>query len=401
MTTDVETGRPCGLSLRTVALLLMSLASWAAAGTPFVPTDDAVVLAHLPARTALDRLLPRRSAVSARNEDLPAALDLARSYIAIGRQEGDPRFIGYAEAVLIPWLKRTPSPEPALVLQATALQYRHQFDESLHLLDRAIALQPLDGQAWLTKASLLELQGRFPEARHACARVSRALDQVLALTCLASVNSRNGQLAASSQALRSVSALTARLPPLVLGWTESVLADMAERSGDDEAADGQLRAAISALPDDPYLKTTRADLLLRVGRPQEVISLTRDYVANDSLLLRLAIAAQRAKSPDAHHWSDEYAARLQAAERDRDPGHARERALYLLEITHDTRGALAAAVDNWKMQREPVDVRLYVRAAQLAGSTHDLELIKSWLAATRYEDETLGTERFLEDRRRP
>jgi tetratricopeptide (TPR) repeat protein len=401
MTTDAGTGRPCGRSLRTVAFFLLSLAGWAAQCAPFVPTDDAVVLAHLPARSGLERLSALRSAVGGRSDDLPAALDLARGYIAIGRREGDPRFIGYAEAVLIPWINRTPAPEPALVLQATALQYRHRFDESQQLLDRAIALEPLDGQAWLTKAALLELQGRFPEARHACAHVTRAADQLLALTCLASVNSRSGQLAASSEALRSVSAATARLPPIVFGWTESVRADMAERSGDDEAADRQLRSSIGVLPDDPYLKTARADLLLRLGRPEEAIALTRDYVAHDSLLLRLAIAAQRAGSPDARRWSDEYAARLQAAERDRDPGHARERAMYLLDVRHDARGALAAAADDWSVQREPADVRLYVRAAQLAGSARDLEVIRTWLAATGYEDATLPAELAAADRRRP
>jgi Flp pilus assembly protein TadD len=358
-------------------------------GTPFVPANDDVVLAHLPARQALQGLAALRTAVAARREDLPASLDLARGYIAIGRREGDPRFVGYAEAVLTPWLARTPVPEPALVLKATALQYRHQFGESLALLDRAIALEPLDGQAWLTKAALLELRGDFAQARRACAHLTRAADQILALTCLASVDSRNGQLAASYAALRGVSTETARLPSGIRGWVDSVVADMAERLGRDDEADAELREAISALPDDPYLKAARADLLLRVGRAEEVIALTRDYESNDSLLVRLAIAGQRARSPDAPRWAAAYDDRLQAAARARDSMHTREHALYLLDVRHDVRGALAAAADNWRVQREPTDLRIYVRAAQLAASSRDLEAIDRYLTTTGYEDRAL------------
>jgi hypothetical protein len=358
-------------------------------GTPFVPASDDVVLARLPARQALQELAALRTAVAARRDDLPASLDLARSYIAIGRREGDPRFVGYAEAVLTPWLARTPAPEPALVLKATALQYRHQFDDSLALLDRAIALEPLDGQAWLTKAALLELRGEFTEARRACAHLTRASDQILALTCLASVNSRSGRLAASYEALRNVSAETARLPPIIRGWAESVLADMAERLGKDDEADLELGEAVSALPDDPYLKAARADLLLRVGRPKEVIALAGQYESNDSLLVRLAIAGQRAQSPDASRWAAAYEDRLQAAARAHDSTHTRERALYLLEVRHDVAGALAAAAANWRVQREPIDLRIYVRAAQLAASRRDLDEIHRYLASTGYEDRAL------------
>ena len=390
MIADLWSVRPCGI-FRTAAFLLLASSSWTAIGTPFVPADDEAVLARLPARQALQGLAPLRVAVAERREDLPTALDLARGYIAIGRREGDPRFVGYAEAVLTPWLARTPVPEPALVLKATALQYRHRFDESLAVLDRAIALEPLDGQAWLTKAALLELRGDFAEARRACAHLTRASDQILALTCLASVNSRNGQLVASHEALLGVSAETARLPSAIRGWSESVLADMAERLGRDEEADAELRDAISALPDDPYLKAARADLLLRLGRPEEAIALTREYESHDSLLLRLAIAGQRAHSPDARRWAAAYEDRLEAAVRAHDSTHTREHALFLLDVRHDARGALAVAADNWHVQRqrEPTDLRVYLRTAQLAASRPDLDEINRYLTSTGYEDRNL------------
>ena len=219
--------RSCGTLLRTTACVLVALGSVAATASPYRPAADDLVLERVPARSALERLTPLRAAVAARPSDLPAALALATGYIEIGRRDGDPRFIAYAEATLAPWLARPRPVEQVLVLQATALQYLHQFDASLALLDQALAREPLDGQAWLIRAALLELQGRYPEARRACARLVRSVDELVALTCLKSVDGRSGQLAASYAVLRSLGGSIPRLPAAVRSWTRSVLADMA------------------------------------------------------------------------------------------------------------------------------------------------------------------------------
>ena len=381
--------RSCAALLRTTALFVLLSIGATASATPYIPADDSVVLERVPARSALERLAPLRAAVSANPTDLPATLSLARGYIDIGRSNSDPRFVAYAESVLAPWLARPTPEEPVLVLQATALQYLHQFDASLALLDRALVLRPLDGQAWLTRASLLELRGSYADARRACARLARAADELIALTCLCSVDSRSGKLAASYQSLMSLAGVGGPLPSAVQTWTQSVLAEMAERLGDDRTAEANLVAALRVEPDDPYVKASYADLLLRLNRPLEVTALLRGGEAQDPLLLRLAIAGARAASPEATRWASMYEERILAAERDRDFSHQREQAMFLLDVRGDARGALAAAASNWNVQREPADIRIYLRAAERSASSTDRAAIVSWLAATHYEDRTL------------
>jgi len=375
--------------LRTIAVTLLALTGAAAAAAPYRPNDDDVILERVPARSDLERLAPLRAAVSARPADLPASLALATGYIEIGRRNSDPRFVAYAQATLLPWLARPRPPEPALVLQAIALQYLHQFDRSLALLERALALAPLDGQAWLTRAALLELRGDYSQARRACARLVRSADEFTALTCLKSVDGRNGQLAASYAALESLAGVDARGPAALRAWRLSVAAEMAERLGDDPAAEADLREALRGAGDDPYLRATYADLLLRLNRPQEVIT------------LRLAIAGRRAASPQAARWAQAYEERISAAERDRDYTHQREQAMYLLEVRGDARAALKAAANNWAVQREPADLRIYARAAQRAQSAADCAAIAGWLAVSHYEDRTLPAPPASDAARRP
>jgi tetratricopeptide (TPR) repeat protein len=382
-------GRSCGAGCRTIACILLTFTGSASLASPYLPDNDSVVLEHVPARSALERLAPLRAAVASTPGNLSAALALASGYIEIGRRDGDPRFIAYAEATLLPWLARAQPAEQVLVLQATALQYLHQFDASLALINQALTLQPLDGQAWFTRATLLELRGRYPEARQACARLARSVDALVALACIKSVDARTGRLAESYAALLSLPTTDARLPEAVRGWTLSELADMAERLGDTAVAEGHLREALQAAPEDSYLKATYADLLLRLDRPAEVLALLRGSEAQDPLLLRLAIAGKRTNSPDAHVWAGMYEQRMAAAVRDRDFSHQRERAMFLLEVQGDARAALTAAVSDWSIQREPVDLRIYVAAAERAGSAADLAAIGAWVATNHYQDQTL------------
>jgi len=367
----------------------LALVAGVAAALPYLPADDAAVLEQLPERSDLERLAPLRAAVAANGEDLGATLALATSYIGIGRRNSDPRFIAHAQAALSPWLSRPRPPEQVLVLEAITLQYLHQFDPALALLERALALEPLDAQAWLTRATLLELRADYAGARRACARLVRAADDFTALTCLGSVGGRNGELAASYRSLQASASLIPRLPPALLAWRLSVVAEMAERLGDDRAAEAHLRAALQAAPDDPYVKSAYADLLLRTGRAAEVITLLAGDEAQDPLLLRLAIAGHRLDSPAAARWTRAFEARLSAAERDGDNTHLRERAMYLLEVRGDAAAALESAARNWAMQREPADLRIYARAAQRAHATADIAAIARWLRETGYEDRTL------------
>jgi tetratricopeptide (TPR) repeat protein len=394
-------GARCGrrsyaAALPTIAAVLLGLtgaAAGAAVGAaPYRPTDDGAILERVPARSELERLAPLRAAVAVGPKDLAAARALATGYISIGRRNSDPRFIAYAEATLEPWLAQPHPPESALVLQAIALQYLHRFDAALALLDRALAQAPLDGQAWLTRAALLELRGDYAGARRACARLVRAADEFTALTCLRSVAGRSGQLAESYAALEAAADLDPAVSAPLRAWRLAVMAEMAERLGDDRAAEAHLTAALRAASDDPYLKASYADLLLRLARAPEVIALLSGSEAQDPLLLRLAIAGRRVASPQAERWAQAYEARLAATERDGDTSHRREQALYLLEVRGDARAALRAAAANWSVQREPADLRVYAAAARRAHSDADRAVIAAWVGATRYEDRILPAE---------
>ena len=102
------------------------------------------MLERLPDRSAVEyrelKVLKARAAAEPENVD--AAVALADAYYGISRREGDPRYLGYAQAALTPWWKDPDAPTAVLVTRATILQSNHEFPRALTDLDKAIAREP-------------------------------------------------------------------------------------------------------------------------------------------------------------------------------------------------------------------------------------------------------------------
>ena len=366
--------------------LIISAAAW---GKPFVPRDDTTVLERVPAASEMQRVAPLREQLAADPKDLASALALATEYLEVGRRNGDPRFTSYAQATLAPWLSQQDPPARVLTLGATALQSTHRFNESLALLDRALEKNPSDAQAWLTRATVQQVLGRFDDARRSCGHLVQSAGPLIALTCLSSVNSLNGKLTASYQALSGIYKDDVRLPASLRAWTLGQLAEMAVRLGDVQAAERYFRLGLTAAPQDIYLKADYADLLSAQGRNEEVIKLLESNEAQDNLLLRLAIAGQAVRSPEAVRWMQMFDERSQAARRDGDFTHLREQARFELEVRKQPVLALQLAQRNWEVQHEPADVRVFVQAARAAGNSVAAKPVQEWIRESGYEDRTL------------
>jgi tetratricopeptide (TPR) repeat protein len=352
--------------------------------------SNSTVLERLPASAATRELEPLRRALRNDPQDVRSALTLAQRYVEIGRSTSDPRFASYALATLAPWMRKARPPASVLVLEATALQNLHRFTEALGLLDRALAMEPDNSQAWLTKATLQQVQGNFSGAQASCKRLSRSGDLLIALTCRLSIDSLTGKLTPSYHVLRSAVGDLGRQREID-AWVMGQLAEMALRLADFTAAERHFRMALQLEPDDVYLRAAYADLLLLRGRNAATIELLSDSASHDVLLLRLAIAAHRAGVRESQQWTAMFDARRRATRPDDNP-HLREHARFLLDVLDRPTDALALARRNWEFQREPADLRIYARAARAAASTADEQIVQHWIDQTGFEDRTLHAE---------
>jgi tetratricopeptide (TPR) repeat protein len=350
-----------GLQVLFTMTSFIAAAMTTAAGPPFEPTSDAEVLAYVPAG-ATHTGLRQRAQAAAR---LDVALPLAQFYISQARTSGDLRFLGYAQALLIPWTGR-PSPEPrALVLMATVLQSRHEFRAALEDLDIALRARPEDPQAWLTRATVLRVVGRYADAEQSCQRLSGAGAEAIAALCAQSIRAVSGELDSAYHTTRAISPQA--LTNTTRAWRYSQLGEMAEALGDDSTAGHWFSECLQLTPDDMYTRAAYADLLLRQGYPAEVLRLLTGYQSMEPLLLRVAIAQRQMGAPDLAKSRAALEEAFDLEERRGEAVHRREQARFLLDVLNQPAAALRIALLNWQVQREPEDALILLRAARAAG----------------------------------
>jgi Tfp pilus assembly protein PilF len=358
----------------------------------YLPADDAEVLQEVPA--AADPAVARMRELRARQARAPAslaeAIGLAGAYIDYGRQIGDAHYAGYAEAVVARWLGEPEPPASALLIEATILQYRHQFPEAREFLKRTLRRDPANAQAWLTQATLNMVQGDYRQAGQDCVKVTATAGFDWGLACSGNLRLYTGGARQSLALLEQARAAGAGATPSYRAWTAGLMAEADERLGDWPQAENHYREALSLLPQDNFLLVAYADFLLDRGRPREVLALLGEHAQSDTAFLRLALAASALHSEDTARYTWIMAARFAALALRGSDYFGREQARFALELQHDPLTALDLARRNWQVQREPWDTRLLLEAALAAGQPQAAQEALDFVQANKLEDPVIA-----------
>jgi len=360
---------------------------WAQAA-PYLPTSGAQVIETLPRRgdPVQQELRRLRAQLNAQPNDVALATTLARRYIALGRSETDPRYLGYAQAALAPWWKQAAPPPPVRLLRATLLQSTHQFPAALADLQGVLAAEPQNAQAWLTLATVQTVQGDYANATSSCARLSSLANELITVTCVAQVGGITGRALQSEQLLALTLERSGSTAPELQVWVLTLLAEMAQRRDAVTLAETRFQRALALDPHDSYLLGAYCDFLLDQKRPSRVEALLADQTRIDALLLRRALALQQqGKTAPLAADVAELAARFDAAMLRGDTGHQREQARFEL-LRRDTAKALTLARKNWAIQKEPADMRIYLEAALQARDRDAAQPVIDWIAKHKTED---------------
>ncbi len=377
---------------RSIPLFGLCLALLAAAvgasAAPYVPTDDAVVLETLPTRPgdpAAAELRRMRAAAAAAPGDVESASRLARRFFDMAMAEGDPRYVGYAEAALRAWPESASAPVEILVLHGMLRQYRHDFARSMADFDLALKSDPANTEARAWRAAILMVQADYAAARRECELLAENATELHATACSAYVGATTGHARAAHERLSAALARRAAVDPGFEVWIQTRLAEMSWRTGELATAERHFRRGLALGVDDNFLLAAFADFLLERGRAAEVLPLLRKWERSDTLLLRLALAARALKLPEAEKYSRTLGDRFADAGLRGEKLHLQEEARYLLDLKGDARAALAAASENYRMQREPRDALVLIEAALAARDPGAAEPALQWLESTGFE----------------
>ena len=358
---------------------------------PYVPATLREVLQDVPSASnpQVLRMRELKDSLAAHPNDLQNAVQLSSAYVDFGRQIGDAHYAGYAEAVISPWLKGAMPPVSALVVHAVILQYEHQFEPARAELQRAVARDPNNQQAWLTMSFIEMTQGHYEEARKSCQHLGGRDALSTEIVCLATVKSFNGDAQSAKQILTSIAGTMKGANAPLAAWILGLRAEVAGRLGESDQENRFYRDALSFAPEDDFLLVAYADFLLDQNRPKEVLDLLANQTQSDSAFLRIALAQQALKSPQLTKYTWIMSARFEALTLRGSSLYDREQSRFVLHMLHDPQTALELAQGDWKQQRAPWDVRVFLEAALAANEPQAAAEVLAFLDRTHLQDPTI------------
>jgi Tfp pilus assembly protein PilF len=381
---------PDGRSARAAAVALCLFAG-AAHAAPYTPVNDNEVVERLPVASdpTLRAVESLRRQLASRPADGALRLDIAERYFALAMAQGDPRYVGYALATIAPLEPSASADSRYWLVRGQLQQYGHDFEGALRSLRRASELAPQAPEPIAWRAAIHMVQARYPLAAAECERLAKTADPLLALGCTAYVRSVSGQLGPAYGSLSQAVAAAPAVDPGLMLWLQTRLAEMAVRLRRWDDAERHYRAALALGVTDQFLLGSYADFLLQRGRSAEVLQLLAGWERSDILLLRLALAGRATQDPRAQDWSAQLRSRFDAAARRGDRLHEQEAARWALELEGDPARALAYAASNYKLQKEPRDAEMLLRAALAAKQPAAAQPAMDWLKDSGYEDPAL------------
>jgi tetratricopeptide (TPR) repeat protein len=378
------------LAASAFAVAATAEASAAGGAAPFRPTDPEFVVAELPGGSRARDGFARQLQLS--RSDPQLAAQLAAALLEQARVSAQPQLYGRAESVLASWIARPTVPAPLLILEANILQQRHEFAAAIELLDRAIAQDPRSSQAHLMRANVRIVTGDYERARPDCAWLLGSGEQWTGSVCIAQVLGSTGQLARARALLERLAAGDAVGPAAeVLAWALSVRADLAQRAGALPEAQDLLTRAVALAPASDYTRLALADVLIARDRLAEAVEVLDTARPSVGVLLRRAIAQSRTQAGYTPESLAALEERLAVSAQRGERTHLREETRLALEFpggdaAADRQAVLALARDNFNVQRETEDIRLFARAAAITRDPAALATLEEWLQRSHYED---------------
>jgi hypothetical protein len=375
--------------IRLLSFVAVSLLASQASAAPYLPKSDSQILERLPFKpndpVARD-MAQMRAELQRDPKNVEVAVRLARSYYELVGAEGDPRYLGYAQAVLAPWWDMPAPPTEVQVLRAGLAQFRHDFEGALADLTKVLEREPRHTRARALRATIHIVQARYQQGRSDCQALKDLTSDLITTACIAMVDGLTGHAGPAYDTLLKAFKAEPQASADEKLWALLRLAELAQRLDRTEAIDAHFRQAMALGITETFLYAAYADFLLDQKRAAEVVKMLKDKTPSDGLLLRLVFAERTLQLPTAKQREATLAARYAAAQIRGDTVHQQEEARFVLHVYGDTAKAVFLASENWKVQREPRDARILLEAALAAKNPGAAQPVLQWLDENHVED---------------
>ena len=258
--------------------------------TVYVPTNADEVILSIKQTKESKHIGALVKELESDKENLALVDELLSLYITTAKTKSDPRYMGYAQALLKPYLKTNESSYMLQMHNIDILQYNHHFDEALSKLKKLTDKNSREAKPYLITASIYQAQEKYAKALSACKQLIFRSSHLLSTTCITTMNSKLGKLESSYTLLDATYEKSSSQEVNEKLWALGSLADMSLRLQKTEQSKAYLLEALALNSEDYFIRKKLADIYLNEKKFEQVVDILEKYSYVDSLLIRLSIA---------------------------------------------------------------------------------------------------------------
>jgi len=347
---------------------------------PYEPKNDGFVLLSLLNDSSYSEVKHFKQTLKNDPGNSLVALDLAKIYISKAKNQNDPRYYGLAEKVIKPWWGNNNHPD-ILFVQAGILEHDHKFSQALKVLN-LLNKSRQSAQVSLMNANIHQILGQYDAAKRACSDLMIKVSALITAGCFISVEgftSSSDKVNIMIAQLLNLLKISKDSPLDTQLWVRGLISEVASMTNKWLVAEEVLIEGLKEKPNDTYLLSIYADLLLKQNRLKACVSLLKPYIEQTTLLVRYLAANDRLSQVDSSFPEENYLeSRIREDEVKSDERHLREYAYYQLYVKKDYSTALRNALTNWNNQKELIDSLILYRAAFKLKDQASLKLLSDW-----------------------
>ena len=259
---------------------------------PFTPEDKNEVIFTLDQSPEQQEMASLLQKLSNDKNNIGLVDELLSLYTHYAKEKSDVSYMGYAKALVLPYLKQYPDSYRLRMHYIDILQYTHHFDKALVELEKVKKRHTKNPQPFVIEASIYEAKGEFDLALRACKQLLFRGSSLLSATCITTMQSHLGKVKENYKVLKETYNKSKNIEESERSWALISLADMAYRLDKKEEASVYLQDAIVLNKNDYYARKKLAEMYIEDKKYKEAEALLEPYRFVDALLLRLSMAQQ-------------------------------------------------------------------------------------------------------------
>lgn len=319
-------------------------------------------------------------------QDLSISLAYARAVFQIGLAEGDLRWFGAAKAAILPWWKIDDLPADALFIRGLVKQGFHDFNGGLADINKAIDLNPNKAEFWSWRFAMHLLKTDLVAALKDCESMDRLFGQDESKAYRAILLYRTGDPQTAIGFLKILGNSPNFQSTSSKEWLALHLGEAYRVAGQSEMAIDTLQKQLKITPKSHMIKLSLAEIFVQEGQYLKVKQMSGSVAPTDALLMQYVLANKGLQDPAEKNLSLLLESRLKSQSLRQEELIERPQLIYFIDYANDPAAGLRLSIENWKIQQEPRDAVLFLKAALAMKQPHAAQDVLAWLEKTQYSD---------------